>query len=136
MDQKDIIIMNQKELKRSLIIHKLIDKKLKQIEAAQILDLSTRQIRRIIKRIREEGDKGIIHRLRGRPSHRLFPQKLKDKVISLYKKKYPDFGPTLTTEKLFELNKIKISRETLRKWLIDEGLWHRQRKSRKHRFWR
>lgn len=133
---KQDIIMSLKELKRLYIIHKLLDKELKQIEAAEILDLSTRQIRRITKRLREEGDKGIIHRLRGKPSKRAFPQKIKDKVINLYKKKYSDFGPTLATEKLLELNKIKLSRETLRKWLITEGLWIRKRKSRKHRFWR
>jgi len=136
MNQEDIIIMSQKELKRLHIIHKLLDKKLKQIEAKDLLDLSTRQIRRLIKRVKEEGDRGIIHRLRGKPSHRAFPQKLKDKVINLYKKKYPDFGPTLATEKLFELDRIKISRETLRRWLIKEGLWIRKRKSRKHRYWR
>ncbi|MCD6134402.1 MAG: helix-turn-helix domain-containing protein [Candidatus Omnitrophica bacterium] len=65
MAEKDIITMTQKELKRLHIIKQVLEKKLKQIEAAKILDLSSRQIRRIVKRIREEGEKGIIHRLRG-----------------------------------------------------------------------
>jgi len=64
MAEKDIITMTQKELKRLHIIKQVLEKKLKQIEAAKILDLSSRQIRRIVKRIREEGEKGIIHRLR------------------------------------------------------------------------
>ena len=125
-----------KELKRLKIIQEAINKHITQKQASELLALSQRQIANLVKRVREEGDKGIIHRLRGKPSHRAFPQRLKDKVINLYKKKYPDFGPTLATEKLFELDSIKISRETLRKWLIEKGLWIRKRKSRKHRFWR
>lgn len=136
MNQKDIIIMSQKELKRLKVIHEVVDKHITQKIASNILALSTRQIRRIIRRVRQEGDKGIINKLRGKPSNRASPQKLKDKVINLYQKKYPDFGPTLATEKLFEIDKIRLSRETLRLWLIEKGLWIRERKSRKHRHWR
>jgi len=136
MSQKEIIILRPKELKRLKIIQEVINKHITQKQASELLVLSQRQIANLVKRVRKEGDRGIIHRLRGKPSHRAFPQKLKDKVINLYKKKYPDFGPTLATEKLFELDRIKISRETLRRWLIKEGLWIRKRKSRKHRYWR
>jgi len=136
MSQKEIIILRPKELKRLKIIQEVINKHITQKQASSLLALSQRQIANLVKRIREEGDKGIIHRLRSKPSHRAFPQKLKDKVINLYKKKYHDFGPTLATEKLLELDSIKLSRETLRKWLISEGLWIRKRKLRKHRFWR
>lgn len=136
MSQKDIIMLSVKELKRLKIIQEAISKHITQREAAEILALSQRQIANLVQRVRREGDKGIVHRLRGRPSNRKIPEKLKNRVINLYKNKYPDFGPTLATEKLLELNKINLSRETLRKWLIEEGLWQRQRKSRKHRHWR
>jgi len=136
MNQKDIIIMSQRELKRLKVIHEVIDKHITQKIATELLALSQRQIRRLIQRVRKGGDKGIVHRLRGKPSNRKIPQKVKDRVISLYKSKYPDFGPTLATEKLLELNKIKLSRGTLRLWLIEKGLWIRERKSRKHRHWR
>ena len=136
MAGKDIITMSQKELKRLHIIHKVLDKRLKQIDAAKLLELCAKQISRIAKKVREEGDKGIIHKSRGEPSRNATPNKKKDKIISLYKEKYNDFGPLLASEKLFEIDKIKISDETLRNWLMTEGLWIKNRKHRKHRKWR
>lgn len=129
-------MVSQRELKRLHLIHKALDKKLKQVEAADILGLTDRQIRRIVKRIRREGDTGIIHKSRGRPSNRRLPQKVKDKVIKLYKDRYKGFGPTLATEELFETDKIKLSDETLRLWLIEEGEWKKSRRHREHRQWR
>lgn len=136
MAQEDIITMNLKELKKLKAIREVIRKHITQKIAAEILDLSQRQVRRLVKRVRLEGDKGIVHRCRGRPSNHKIADKLKSKIIVLYRKKYPDFGPTLACEKLFELDKIRISKETLRTWLIKEGLWIKQRKNRKHRHWR
>ncbi|MBU0469878.1 MAG: hypothetical protein KJ984_00195 [Nanoarchaeota archaeon] len=118
------------------LIHKVLDKRLKQAKAADILQLTARQIRRMIKRVRAEGDPGIIHKLRARPSSRAIPKKIKDKAIKRYKEKYQGFGPTLATEKLFEIDKIKLSDETLRNWLIEEGEWKKARKRREHRRWR
>jgi transposase/nicotinamide riboside kinase len=136
MSQKDIIVLSQKELRRLKIIQEVINKHITQRKASELLGLSQRQIIRIVKRVRLEGDKGVIHKSRGKPSKRKMPDIIKNRVINLYKKKYPDFGPTLASEKLLELNKINLSRETLRKWLIEKGFWLRKRKSRKHRYWR
>ena len=136
MTRKDIITMSQKELKRLHIIHKVLDKRLRQIDAAKLLELCAKQISRIAKKVREEGDKGIIHKSRGEPSHNTTPKKRKDKIIHLYKEKYNDFGPLLASEKLFEIDRIKISDETLRNWLITEGLWIKNRRRKKHRKWR
>lgn len=136
MAGKDIITMSQKELKRLHIIHKVLDKRIRQIDAAGLLRLCAKQISRIVRRVREEGDKGIIHKSRGESSHNTTPKKKKDKIISLYKKKYNDFGPLLASEKLFEINKLRVSDETLRNWLIAEGLWIKNRKHKKHRKWR
>jgi len=83
-----------------------------------------------IKRIIEEGDIGVIHRLRGRKSNRKLLDSLKRRVLILYKKKYPDFAPTLANEKLEEIDGIKISTQTLRNWLIEEGLWKKTRKGK------
>ena len=123
MAGKDIITMKQGELKKLYIIRRVLDKQLKQAEAAERLNLSTRQIRRITKRIYTEGDSGIVHRSRGRPSSRQLPRKVKEKVLNLYRKEYYDFGPTFANEKLFEINKTKIGVQTLRNWLIEAGLW-------------
>jgi transposase-like protein len=136
MAGKDIIMLNQRELRRLHVIHKALDETLKQAEAAEILSLSDRQIRRIIKKVRLEGDAGIIHKARGKLSNRRLPKKVKDKVIKFYRKKLKGFGPTLASEKLLEMEGIKINEDTLRKWLIETGDWEKVRKSRKHRQWR
>jgi len=136
MAKGGIVTMRQEELRRLHIVRQVLEKKLKQVEAADKLDLSYRQTKRITKRVKEEGDKGIVHRLRGQPSKRRIADKIKDKIISLYRGKYKGFGPTLAAEKLFEIEKIKISDETVRNWLIKEGLWQRKRKRKEHRKWR
>ncbi len=136
MTGEDIITMSQRELKRLHVIKKVLDEVLSQVEASEILLLSSRQIRRIIKKIREEGDKGIRHGLRGKKSAKRLPKNIKEKVIKFYRGKYEGFGPTLASEKLLELEGIKISKETLRNWLIESGDWKKVRKSRTHRQWR
>jgi len=133
---EDILTMRQKDLKRLHIIRKAIDKQVKQREAAELLELSQRQIRRLVKRVREESDKGIIHRSRGIESHRAIADKIKHKIFSLCKSIYVGFNPTFASEKLFERNKIKVSRETLRQWFIAEGMPYDKRKARPHRKWR
>jgi transposase len=136
MAGKDIVIMRQKELKRLHVIHKVMEGELRQVEAEEILQLSERQIGRIVKRIREEGDKGIQHRARGKESSRMLPKKLKDRVVKLYQEKYKGFGPTFTAEKLSEADAIDLSKETVRKWLIETGQWQKGRKRRTYRQWR
>jgi transposase len=136
MAGKDIIRMSQEEIKRINVIRQAIDKRLTQVEAAGILNLSDRQVRRIIKRVLEEGDRGIVHRSRGKPSHNKIPHKIKARVIDLYGEKYEGFGPTLATEKLFEIDEIRLSCETLRNWLRERGIEYRGRKRRPHRQWR
>jgi len=136
MAGEDMIMARQGELKRLHVIQKVLEKVVKQVEAAEILSLSARQIRRIVKRIRIEGERGILHKSRGRPSNRQIPRKIRDKVIQFYRRQYKDFGPTLATEKLLERNGIGISDETLRKWLMETGDWKKVRRGRRHRQWR
>ncbi len=136
MAGEDIIMVSQRELKRLHIIQKVLNEKLSQVEAGEILLLSDRQIRRIVSKIRQEGDKGIRHGLRGKPSSRMLPKKVKEKAIKFYREKYKGFGPTLASEKLLELEGIKISKETLRNWLIETGDWKKVIKSKSHRQWR
>ena len=133
---KDIIVMSMVELRRLKFVQSAIEKQITQKEASSILGLCERQIRRLVKRVRDEGEIGVIHESRGRSSNRRLSDKIKSKVLTLYKKRYPDFGPTLAAEKLLELDGIKISDETLRKWLIEEGLWEKRRKRSIYRQWR
>jgi len=134
--RKDIISMSREESKKLSIIKQVIAKKLTWKEASKFMEVSMRQIARTVIRVKLFGDDGIMHRLRGKPSNRRCNEK--EKILKLYKTKYEDFGPTLASEKLFEINKIAISDETLRKWLVAdqevECSW--QRKGRKHRKWR
>jgi len=134
--REDIMMASQEELKRVHVIRKVQEKVIKQVEAGEILCLSSRQIRRIVKRVRGEGDRGIIHRSRGRSSNRAFPEEVKDRAIELYREKYLGFGPTLAVEKLLERDGMELSDETLRGWLIGSGDWKKSRKRRGHRQWR
>lgn len=136
MAERDIIMMKQKELKQLHVIHKVLEGSLTRRQATEVISLSERQIRRIVKRIRAEGDKGIQHRSRGKESNRRLPKKLVAKVVQLYQEKYEGFGPTLTAEKLLELDGIEVSKETVRMWLIEAGQWKKGRKRRVYRQWR
>ena len=130
---EDIIQMSLKELKRLPVLQNVRDKKLTQTQAGDLLGLCIRQVRRIQRRFEKGGEAALAHRLRNKPSNRSHPQK--DRILKLYEERYSDFGPTLATEKLLEVSRIKISDETLRVWLIQKGLW-RTRRARKHRRWR
>ncbi len=136
MAEEGMMMARQRELKRLHVIEKVLEGMIKQVEAAEILSLSGRQIRRIVKRIRSEGSRGIIHRSRGKPSNRKISERTREKVINLYRSQYQDFGPTLASEKLLERNGIGINDETLRIWLLGTGDWRKSRKRRKHRQWR
>jgi hypothetical protein len=136
MARKDIIMLTPKELKRLHIVKKVFEGVIKQVEASELLSLSDRQIRRLINRVKIEGDIGLAHKSRGKPSGRKLPKNIRDKVITLYRERFEGFGPTLAAEKLQELEGIRISDETLRLWLIEEGDWKKVRKGRKHRQWR
>lgn len=128
--------MRQEDLKRLSLIKRVIDKVINQVEAGALLKLSTRQIRRITDRVLKEGDNGVIHRSRGKPSCRAYPGRVKERVMKLCRTKYEGFNPTLASEKLFEISKIKISRETLRSWFKQNRIEYKTRKKRPHRNWR
>lgn len=136
MAGKGIISMTQKELKRLHVIRKVLEKSITQKQASALIGLGKRQMIRVVKKVRVEGDKGIIHRSRGKSSHNAKAEGLKEKVRQLYREKYWDFGPTLASGKLFEIDEIKLSDETLRLWLLESGDWKKRRKGRKHRKWR
>lgn len=136
-EEKDMIMIRSKELMRLQIIQKIFGKQINQQEAAETLKLSDRQIRRIVKRVSEEGETGIIHRWRGKTGRRRINEKEKQKIIKTYRGIYAGFGPTLASEKMEEREGLKVNDETLRLWLIEEGLWKvkRHRKEKK-RSWR
>jgi len=134
--REDILAMKAVEVARLHVIKKVISGELRQVEASDLLGLSDRQVRRLVGRVKREGDRGVIHRSRGRVSNRAYPDRLRRKVVALYEKKYGDFGPTLFVEKLWERERIVVGAQTVRNWLIEAGAWEGQRRSRPHRRWR
>lgn len=136
MKAEGVLKVTNSELRKLKVIEQVIEKKIKQKKAGALLDLSVRQIIRLVKRVRREGMKGIIHQLRGQESNRKHTEEFEQRVLRIYRKEYEGFGPTLAQEKLEERNKIIIGRETLRQLLIRNGLWELQRRGQKHRQWR
>ncbi len=133
----NLIIMSQKEVSRYDIIQKAIKKEIKGIEAADILNLTARHIRRLKKKITEKGLQGLMHAGRGKPSKRKLPEKETEKIKKLLHKYYPDFGPTFAAEKLEELHKIKHDPKTIRAIMIAEELWKpKKKKKQEYHSWR
>jgi len=129
--------MSLLEVKKYDIIKKVLNKELKGSEAAKLLNLTSRHIRRLKKKVDNNGIKTLIHGNRGKPGNRRMLDKEKKRIVALIKQKYPDFGPTLATEKLAELDNIKHSRGAIRSIMIKEGIWKtKQKKKEIHREWR
>ena len=118
-----LVTMNDKEILRLSAIRDVCEKRIRRMDAARILSLSVRQIQRLATRFRQLGAAGISHQRRGKPS----PNKINDdtrlKSLKLIHEHYQDFGPTLAHEKLTELHGLHVSVETLRQWMIADGLW-------------
>lgn len=128
--------MSSKERDRLKVMAALGEGRLKQGQAGRLLSLSTRQVRRILKRYRRQGDAGLVHRSRGRRSNRQTPQVVRRKALACIRRHYRDFGPTLAAEKLAERDGIEVSRETVRQWMMAEELWRGRPRRHKHRQWR
>lgn len=118
-----LITMTEKELIRLKVIQDLCDRKIRQIDAANVLNLTVRQVRRLTKNYHANGPSALAHGARGKASHRRISSDFKLHVLSLISEHYSDFPPTFAHEKLVELHNIHLSVETLRKWMITEGLW-------------
>lgn len=103
--------------------------------AGRRLGVSYRQAKRIWRRWREAGDAGLVHRSRGRPSNRTKPDSVHQRCLELYRERFEGFGPTLAAEQLAREGLV-VDHETLRRWLLAEGLWQVSRRRPKHRTWR
>lgn len=131
----EFLRMSKVERQRSGWLGRVKRGELKLKKAAELMQLSYRQAKRVWRRYRQRGDAGLVHRLRGRASGRARSQAFKKKALSRYTEAYGDFGPTLAAEKLAAEGMI-IAPETLRRWLLAAGLWRRRRKRQQHRQWR
>jgi transposase len=130
--------MSEEEVRRVGILARLESGELKQRQAAELLDLSQRQVKRLCARYRQEGASGLVHGNAGRRSNRAKPPKLRKKIIELIRKHYSGgpgerFGPTLAAEHLSEEYGLQVDSETLRRWMLAAGLWTRERKRKRYR---
>src|SRR6201982_1051730 len=130
--------MSCKELRRAGVLERVKSGELKLVNAAVMMGLSYRQSKRLAKRYREEGAKGLKHGSAGRESNRRKPKKFRERVLRLGGKKYSGeegerFGPTLAAEHLASDDDVEVNAQTLRRWMLAEGLWSRARKRRLHR---
>ena len=128
--------LSQRERDRLRVLHEVQQGQLAQIEAARRMKLTDRQVRRLLRGLRERGDRVVIHGLRGRPSNRKVAVRLERKILARLRQRYADFGPTLAAEHLAQEG-WSVSRETLRKWMTKAALWRpRSQRVKKIHVWR
>lgn len=130
--------MSEEEVRRAGVLKRVKQGELTQIEAAEMLELSYRQLKRVYRRFRKCGAKGLVHGNANKPSNRARPAKQRQQILALVKKHYGGepgvrFGPTLAAEHLQEDHDILVDAETLRRWMLAEGLWSKERKRKPYR---
>jgi transposase len=128
----DRIPMSQRERDLLKILAPVLEGKRSQAEAARLAKLSVRQVRRLQRKLEQGGDATLVHGLRGQPSNRRIDAERRQQILATYRERFADFGPTFACEKLAELE-LHVSAETLRRWLLAEGLWQRRRRRDPHR---
>jgi transposase len=119
--------MSNREITRLEIMQRLKEKRLTQKEAAGMMGISTRQVKRLWRAYRKKGAQGLVSKRRGKPSNHRLDAGVAQQALDLIKEKYEDFGPTLAHEKLSEVHKLKLSRESVRRIMIEEGVWKPKR---------
>jgi transposase-like protein len=116
--------MTQAERDRLVALKKAKKKLITQKQAAEEIGVTERQVRRLLRKLRRKGDRAVIHELRGRASNRKLPAEMEQRAITaLSAPVYRGFGPTLAAEHLHERHQITVSKETLRRWMVEAGLW-------------
>ena len=126
-----LLTMSKKELTRLEVMQRLEEKRMRQQEAAEILGVSIRHVRRLFSAYRKQGEKGLVSTRRCKPSNNRLKTDVKQQAIDFLHSRYHDFGPTLAHEKLSELHKLNLSVESVRKIMIEEELWKPRKVKRK-----
>ena len=124
------VLMSERDVRRIEILTEVLSGRRTVASAALVLAITARQINRLLNRFREDGGSGLIHKGRGQSSNHSVSTGVREYVLELVKSKYADFGPTLATEVLLAKHDIQIGRETLRSWMLEEGLWQSRKQRR------
>ena len=120
-----LITMSRKELGRLEALVDLDAGRITAAHAARLIGVGERQVFRLLKAYRTGGAEGLVSRRRGRPGNRRHPDAVREAALAAIRERYPDFGPTLATEKLAEVHGLRLGRETVRRWMAAAGLWVR-----------
>jgi transposase len=132
--EEERIAMTQEERDRLHWLKQAREKKMPQKQAAEKIGVTARWIRTLLQKLKEQGDRVVMHGLRGRASNHKTSAKRHQRIMTIVQREYADFGPTLASEYLAEKHQLKVSKETLRKWMIAAGVWkaHRARVEKVH----
>jgi len=123
----ELLTMSTREITRLEVMQRLKEKRLLQKEAAVMLGIGTRQVKRLYQAYRQRGAKGLVSQRRGQPSNNRLEAGVLQQALDLILERYADFGPTLAHEKLTEVHRLKLSRERVRKLMIEEEIWKPKR---------
>jgi hypothetical protein len=124
------VLMSERDVRRIEVLTEVLSGRRTVASAAVVLAITARQISRLLIRFREDGGGGLIHKGRGQSSNHSVSAGVREYALELVKLKYADFGPTLATEVLLEKHDIQVGRETLRSWMLEEGLWQSRKQRR------
>jgi hypothetical protein len=124
-----LVAMSKQEFSRVAVLQDLVAGRVGVDDAAALMGVTRRQVFRLRKAFLADGPAGRASRLRGKPGNRRVPDPIRRQVLSIIRERYAGFGPTLAAEKLAQQHGLPFSRETIRLWMVAEGLW-RNRKSR------
>jgi len=130
MHRTALVTLNMRELDRLKVIEAVVDTGLKPGRAAERLELTTRQVRRLVARLSEHGPAGLVSGHRAKSGNRRLDPGAADRALSIIHDRYADFGPTLACEKLWECHGIRLAKETVRKLMTEAGLWIPRRQRR------
>jgi hypothetical protein len=117
------VSMSKQEFNRLEVLLRVQSGRLRVADACALLGLRRRQIFRLLRGLKQDGATSLLSKRRGKPSNNRCPTEIRALALSLIRERYPDFGPTLAAEKLLEHHGCSVSRETLRGWMIADGLW-------------
>lgn len=122
-----VLSMSRTEIDRSHLLKDLLAERIRTREAAQLMGVTSRQVFRLLRAYRVGGPAALISKKRGKPSNRSYPAIVRTEVVALIKANYLDFGPTLAAEKLAERHGLHFGVETIRRWMMAEGIWKDRR---------
>ena len=134
--REDIVEMTKRELGRWQVIQRVLRGELTQALAGGVMGLSERQVRRLLKKVKRRGARGLAHESRGQESPRKMAEEMEDRIAEIIRSKYPDFSPLHASEKLAERHRIEVSREKVRQVMMANGLWKRRRFRKEVHIWR